>query len=191
MEKEQGELYRKLEHYKELCIQNDTYIQTMARERDFLSERVQKAEYELQSQPPNEVSKLKVQNEELRVKLEGIMAKLDAENKLVGSLSAENLQLKKQINEGISQDSVVKVLKSIRSDENMEVYDHRIRYQGQMSPSESSVMSSPNLRDDGLKELKASIEKSIDSETAIRLINLIDDLAADLEKHERQNTKLC
>lgn len=62
----------------------------------------------------------------------------------------------------------------------MEVYDHRIRYHGQMSPSESSVNSSPNLRDDGLKELKASIEKSIDSETAIRLINLIDDLAADL-----------
>jgi len=66
------------------------------------------------------------------------------------------------------------------------VYDQHITYHGNSQNSGRT----PNLRDDDLRELKASIERSIDSDTAIRLINLIDDLAVDLENHERQNAKL-
>jgi hypothetical protein len=73
------------------------------------------------------------------------------------------------------------VLKSIRSDENIEIYDQQIR----LGDSQKYLG-----RGDELKELRASLEKSIDSETAIRLINLIDDYAIDLENHEKQNAKL-
>ena len=97
----------------------------------------------------------------------------------MASLSNENLRLQKQINESYlkpeSPESSQKMLRNVRSEENMEVYDQQITYNGSQNSGRT-----PNLRDDDLRELRASIERSIDSHTAIRLINLIDDLALDL-----------
>lgn len=105
------------------------------------------------------------------------------------SLSNENLRLQKQINESYmkqeSPESSQKILRNIRSDENMEIYEQQITYTG-----DTANRSPQNFRNGELRELRASIEKSIDSDTAVRLINLIDDLAVDLENHERQNAKL-
>jgi hypothetical protein len=112
------------------------------------------------------------ENEQLREKLEATAAELDEESRLVISLSAENVRLQKQLQQvpqHIDMEADHKILKSIRSDENMEVYEEQIRLR--------------DSRGEELKELRASITKSIDSETAIRLINLIDDYAIDLENH--------
>lgn len=62
----------------------------------------------------------------------------------------------------------------------MEVYEQQIR----------DSRSNRNERGEELQSLRASIEKVIDSETAMRLITLIDDYAADLDTHEKQNAKL-
>lgn len=134
---------------------------------------------------------MKAQLEELRSRLDDSNAERKEQSKLVSSLSNENLRLQKQINDTYlkpeSPESSSKMLRNVRSEENLEVYEQEIVYNGN---SQHSSSRTPNVRDDELKDLKANITRSIDSDTAIRLINLIDDLAVDLENHERQNAKL-